>query len=64
MLFFKKMKKGYVYTPRRAKYNGIIYFVLSAKLRKEIGFPWTLLNTIISANSFFLRFSEKVPNLT
>ena len=37
--------QAHVYTLRSAKYNEIIYFVLSGKLREEIGLPQTLVNT-------------------
>ena len=54
--FQKDEKKVYVYTLRNAEYNGIIYFVQSVNLRKEIGLPQTQLNALFYMQIVFFAF--------
>ena len=44
---------------RSAKYNEIIYFVLSVKLREEIGLPKTPQNALFSMQIVFCTFLRK-----
>ena len=48
-----------VYTLRSSKYNEIIYFVISEKLREERGLPQTLLNAILFMQIIFFTFLRK-----
>ena len=58
-IFFTFLNWPYVYYLRSAKYNEIIYFVLSVKLWDEIGLPQTLLNALFSLQIFFIYFLRK-----
>ena len=56
-IYFKK-NKAYVYILRSAKYNEIIYFVLTVKFKENIGFPQTPLLLYFLCKSF-LYVSQK-----
>ena len=65
ILSTKKWKtQAYVYTLRSVKYNEIIYFVLSVKLREEIVLHQTPINARFYMQIIFSTFLKKVSNQT